>query len=405
MPEDGEPDRSVGLALRRAREARGLSRAALGGLVGRSAEWVKAIESGRLQPPRLPMLAQLARVLRVSDLSALTGSPVAASVALETIGHAATPAVEKALLTYPTRRDAKPVMVDVLEERVRDAWRARHASPQHRTTIGALLPALITDAQYTAHVEEGDERRRAQAVLAEVYGLAQFFLAYQPSARLVWLVADRAMTSGQRADHPMALATGAWALAQVLRESGELDRATEVVADATDGIGGHLASTEGLGMYGSLTFDLGMTAATRGEYGTAWRHWDTASDVASRLGPDYYHRMTSFSQVVLDVHAVTLDVELARYGDAIRRAESFDPAIIPSRPRRARHLIEVARAYHGARQKVGALHLLRKAYDVAPETIRYNVYAREITSNLVRSGGSSVREDARDLAAKLDLVR
>jgi hypothetical protein len=41
----------------------GMSRPVLGGLVGRSAEWVKAVETGRLQVPRLPMLLQIARAL------------------------------------------------------------------------------------------------------------------------------------------------------------------------------------------------------------------------------------------------------------------------------------------------------------------------------------------------------
>lgn len=32
--------------------------------MGRSAEWVKAVETGRLQVPRLPMLLRIARVGR-----------------------------------------------------------------------------------------------------------------------------------------------------------------------------------------------------------------------------------------------------------------------------------------------------------------------------------------------------
>jgi transcriptional regulator with XRE-family HTH domain len=55
------------------RERAGKSRAVLGGLVGRSAEWVKALETGRLLTPRLPMLIRLAEVLGIDDLSALTG--------------------------------------------------------------------------------------------------------------------------------------------------------------------------------------------------------------------------------------------------------------------------------------------------------------------------------------------
>lgn len=61
---------SIGERIQLHRERSGKSREVLGGLVGRSAEWVKAVERGRLLPPRPPMLETIAAVLRVplSDL-------------------------------------------------------------------------------------------------------------------------------------------------------------------------------------------------------------------------------------------------------------------------------------------------------------------------------------------------
>lgn len=64
---------SFGKRVQHYRTRAGQTRAVLGGLVGRSAEWVKAIENGRLGVPRLPLLLRLAEVLRVDDLSELTG--------------------------------------------------------------------------------------------------------------------------------------------------------------------------------------------------------------------------------------------------------------------------------------------------------------------------------------------
>lgn len=74
MRESDVPEpRMFGQRVRRVRERRGLTRAVVGGLVGRSAEWVKAVENGRLQMPRLPLLLRLADVLGVQDLAELTG--------------------------------------------------------------------------------------------------------------------------------------------------------------------------------------------------------------------------------------------------------------------------------------------------------------------------------------------
>ncbi|MGH3589332.1 MAG: helix-turn-helix domain-containing protein [Pseudonocardia sp.] len=65
---------SVGERIGRERERGGLSRAVLGHLVGRSAEWVKAVENGRLHTPRLPMLIEIAGALGLDDVATLTGN-------------------------------------------------------------------------------------------------------------------------------------------------------------------------------------------------------------------------------------------------------------------------------------------------------------------------------------------
>ena len=49
--DDDTTGRTVGQRIRHHRERAGMSRPVLGGLVGRSAEWVKAVESGRLLAP------------------------------------------------------------------------------------------------------------------------------------------------------------------------------------------------------------------------------------------------------------------------------------------------------------------------------------------------------------------
>ena len=63
---------------------------------------------------------------------------------------------------------------------------------------------------------------------------------------------------------------------------------------------------------------------------------------ARRLPKHYYQPQTSFSRVVMGAHAVTVAVELQKSGEPVRQAERLDAAAIPSRPRRARHLIETA---------------------------------------------------------------
>jgi len=138
------------------------------------------------------------------------------------------------------------------------------------------------------------------------------------------------------------------------------------------------ASDDVLAIAGALTFEAGYTAARRGETGTAWRYWDRARAVADRLPDDYYHPVTSFSRAIMGAHAVTVAVELHQGGESVRQAAGADAATIPSRPRRARHRIEEARGYQLDGQPDVALATLNQAYEAAPETIRYNGYAKRI---------------------------
>ncbi len=73
----------------------------------------------------------------------------------------------------------------------------------------------------------------AQGVLAEVYCLAQFFLAYQPDSAMLWRVAERGMVAAQESEDPHAIAVSAWLLAEAHRDSGQhhLDAADHLTTE------------------------------------------------------------------------------------------------------------------------------------------------------------------------------
>src|SRR5581483_2160173 len=404
MSNDTIPDvpASFGERLRYLRTRRGLTRDVLGGLVGRSAEWVKAVETGRLQQPKLPMLLQLAEALRVRDLAELTGDTSEPLRLFTGPGHPALPAVRDAVNAI-SFGDGPAEPVAVLQARLDAAWRARRASPDHRTVIGGLLPALIRDCQRAVRFYEGDEGRRARAVMAGTWNLAQFFLAYQPDAALLWRVAERSVAAAQESDDSRAIGGAVWLLAQAHRDSGEFEAAAEVNRQALELLAPRLdgAPDEVAGIYGALLFEAAYTAARAGERGTAWGFWDQADAVAQRLPSGFYDPMTSFSRVIMGAHAVTVAVEARQGGEGLRQARRSAALAIPSQPRRGRHLIEVARAYHNAGDKAAALGTLDTAYRTAPETIRYNGYARSIVAELTAAGPARLRREAAALGERI----
>ncbi|GGQ72157.1 XRE family transcriptional regulator [Couchioplanes azureus] len=319
--------------------------------------------------------------------------------------HPALPAIRHALNQWPALGHEPPPPLEHIEARLTMAWRARHASPDHRTVIGSLLPDLIRDTQLAARTYSGDDRRRAQAQLADVLGLAQMFLAYQPAADLLWRVVDRALLVAQESGDPLALAQASWFAIEAHRDAGDWDTAQSVNQDVLAALDPHLAdaSEDLLAMYGALHAAAAFTAARTGRAGVAWRSWDEADRVVRRFHDGYYQRATSFSKPVMIAHAVTLEVELHKGDNAVRMATTAQADAIPSRPRRARHLIEVARGHHLNREHTEALGLLSRAYDAAPETIRYNAFARHMVSDIL-AGPAVLRRRATDLAVKIGLA-
>ena len=397
---------SPGRRIKLWRERRGMTREVLGGLVGKSASWVKAVETGRLQPPRLPTLLRIAEVLHVRNLADLTGDQSMPLRMFTGPGHAALPQVRAAINDYMLSFDGQPPRPAHLRARLAKSWAARHSAPDHRTVLGGILPDLLRDAQYLARTTQGPERREANAILAEAYNLAQFYLAYQPAADLLWRVAERAMLTAQESEDPETIAGAAWLLAQAHRDAGDWDAADQVNLDALRLVE-PLATGTGTGlaaMTGALHFEAAYTAARAGRSGDAWRYWDKAKNIADQLPPGYYHPMTSFSRVIMGVHAVTVDVELRKGGESVMLARRVHPELIPSQPRRGRHLIEVARAYHLDNDMNSALHTLEDAYIAAPETIRYNGYARRIVLELLDEGTAPLRRRAELLAGKVGLL-
>ncbi|MFC4068282.1 helix-turn-helix domain-containing protein [Actinoplanes subglobosus] len=395
-------DLTFGTRLRALRERAGKSRPVLAGLVGRSPDWVKALESGRLLPPRLQMMVALAEALDLRDLSELTGShalPVAGAGKAPVSG---TEAVASALLR-PTTQARPPLPVAELVGRVDMAWRVWHGSANERTAIAGVLPELVADARATVAGQSGAEQRRARVELARTYHLVQLLNAYQPSEQLSWLSADRAFTAAQEADDPVALAIAAWYYAHLYRSSGQTDLAVDVLTDALDLLPrDDNAEPDTHAVWGQLHLGLSLAHAKAGRSGKAWHHWDITSGVARSLGEGYHHPWLMYGTAAVDIYRVTIETDLARFGEAEAAARKVTLAGLPSHTRRAFFLIEQARQRRAQQDDVGVLWHLSKALRESHDTTKHHPVARAAVAELVTRPGV-VGEDARELALVIGL--
>ena len=393
-----QAESSFGARLRHLRERTGKSRAVLGGLVGRSEGWVKALENGRLNMPRLPMLLRLAEVLGLDDLAELTGGLSMPVSSLTKASHDQTPRVADAMLAAPVAADREPDLAGLVR-RTDEAWHRWVHLPEQKSSVAVVLPCLLTEARAAARALEGTDRRRARAELARVYSLAQCFFAWQPRGELVWVAADRAMGAAQDADDPLAIAAAAWYYGEVYRAYGHPEQA-KVTALECAALLDPAAGTEQRARWGHLQMCAALSDAESGSAGDAWRHWDRASAVADALGPNYYHRWLRFGRADVDGFALRMDVRLVRPGQALRRADALDLSAQPGPGKRALRLLDIAGAHNLRNERAGVIYMIRRAHQESAETVKFDLPARAMLVDLSQRR-SSVRHDARELAMTL----
>lgn len=398
--------KAIGERIQIIRERRGKTRPVVAGLVGRSPEWLKAVEKGRLLPPRWEKLVQLADVIGVQDLSELTGEkPPTAVVARGT--HEVVPtmreAIEETALAVSVEPRPNP---SELHQRTSDAWALWHRSATPRKSVGAVLPQIIRDGRRATRVLDGTERRQAHAALSAAYALAEQVLAWVSDPALLWLSADRCMASAEQADEPVVLAGAAWVVGNVWRATGREEDAYCLVTDAAGLLEPHLGGDVDAvrALWGSCRLHAAITAARIGREGDALWNLDQAQDMAARLPVDYVHPWTLFGQANTDITGVSVQVDLRKSGRAIDAADQINPDSVPSVDRRARLWLETARAYHQRKDNTATLHVLQRATSLSAESMRCHPLSRGIAGELVTSGGRMVQSEARDLARQLDVI-
>lgn len=383
----------------------GKTRAVVGGLVGRSAEWVKSLETGKIGMPRLPMLIRIAEILNIEDLADLTGEQRMSRVSYTKHAHDALDAMREALASYPIPGPGdRPVPADILTGRVQRAWQAWHTSRWERSAVADQLPALLTDARTATRLLDGGDRRQASRQLAQVYHIAQLYASHQPAPELVYMTGDRAMHAAQDADDPVAMAGAAWYLNHVWRDAGEAAEARVELARDVVGMLRPAASEQDRALFALMHLAIALSHAKIGQDGDAWHHHDLADEAARSLGGGYAHPWLMIGPGMVEHYAVTIHLDLQKPGLAVQAANRIDPAAIPSRTRQSRYLVEVARAHHREGDPLAAVHLMQKADRLSGDTFAFSMFARSIVADLLPDPPAAVADEVRELARTLRLI-
>jgi transcriptional regulator with XRE-family HTH domain len=398
--------RVIGERIQNIRTRTGRTRAVIAGLVGRSEDWLRDVEKGRLQhPPGLEMLLKIGQALGVRDLTEITGEHQLLVGISGRAGHPVVPAIREAIEGVDLRPVPSPIDTNELAARVERAWRLWHTSKTPRADAGAMLPELITDGRRALRTLEGQERRDAAAALSGAYALAQQVLAWVADAPLLWLAADRCMAAAEIADDPVTLASASWVLGNVWRSTGREEDAYRLASDAVALLEPHLDGNEDAqAMWGACQLHRAITAARIGREGDALRGIDQAMTMARAMPEGSAHPWTLFGVANTDISAVSVQVDLRKSGGALDVANAIDPDAVPSVDRRARLWLELSRAYAQQRDWIGSLGALRTGTGISEESMRSHPLARSLASELVTHGGRLNERESRALASRLGVT-
>jgi transcriptional regulator with XRE-family HTH domain len=391
---------ALGRKIAAERHRRGLSQPELARMIDRSVAWVSQVERGVRKVDRMSVLETLAAALEVPLAELAAEAPVVAAVAEEPPGAADLRLVLSGVHSLRAMLNGRhSPAVSTLRAKARRAWELTHAG--HYTELTALLRGLVPDLETAARALPENQRPEAFELLATTYQACSAALAKLGEPEAAWIAADRAMAAAERAGNPMLVAAGAFRLVFVFLAARHYDQAEETACTAADALR-QLADDgdpQAMSLRGGLTLQRAVIAARVNDPDAAYGHLERASQIAGRLGEGRNDYDTEFGPANVGLYEIAVAVELGDAGRALRAAATVDTTGL-SAERRARMLIDVARAHAQRRQVREAVAALREAEEVTPEQVRSHDLLRQLVSDLLTMQDPPASE-LRDLAGRL----
>lgn len=378
------PDYQVALGRKIAeqRKRRGLSQPELARMVGRSVAWVSQVERGVRKVDRMSVLETLATALDMPLSELAAEAPVVAAVNEESPGASGLRLVLSGTWSLRAMLDGHDVpSPDAMRAKIGRAWSLTHEG--RYSELADLLRGLVPELESGARAVPDAQRPPLFELLATAYQACSAALAKLGEPEAAWIAADRGMAAAERAGNPLLVAAGAFRLVIVFLGARYYRQAAEVCGTAADAMR-HMAEggpPEALAMWGALTLQRAVTAAHLGDAAAAYGFLDRARPAAERLGPGRNDYNTEFGPANLALYEIAVAVELGDAGRALRAADAVDVSGL-SAERRARMLIDVARA-HAQRRQVGeAVAALRRAEKLTPEQVHAHALVRQVVADL-----------------------
>jgi transcriptional regulator with XRE-family HTH domain len=374
---------ALGRKIAAERRRRGLSQPELARLLGRSVAWVSQVERGVRKVDRMSVLQTVATALDVPLAELAAEAPVVAAVTEEPPGAAGLRLVLSGAYALRAMLDGRrPPTLSTLRARSRKAWGLTHAGQY--TDLADLLRGLVPDLETAARALPEAQRAEVFELMAATYQACSAALAKLGEPEAAWIAADRAMAAAERAGNPLLVAAGAFRLVHVFIAARHFDQAEETARTAADALRSRAdeGDPQAISLWGGLTLQRAVIASRVNDPDAAYAHLERAAQVAARLGEGRNDYNTEFGPANVSLHEISVAVELGDAGRALRAAATVDTSGL-SAERRARALIDIARAHAQRRQVSDAVAVLREAEDISPELVGGHEQTRQVVSDLL----------------------
>jgi tetratricopeptide (TPR) repeat protein len=286
---------------------------------------------------------------------------------------------------------------------VMEAWNLVHDASYAR--LGEMLPPLLRRAETRARAEAESQRRATYALVSDLYQLLAAALAKLGEPDMGWLAADRAVRAAEMAENPPFVSAALYRMAHVFLSNRQLERSRTVAASGIRILEPMRkdAPPEIWSLWGALHLVTAIVAVRQDDSRLALDAMRKAEMAAERVKVDRNDFHTEFGPTNVALHAVAVAVELGDAGEALRRAQAVDASHL-SRERRARFLLDVARAHGQRRQSAEALRALLEAEALTPEQVASHVLVRELIRDLLRREGGRVSPELQGLARRTGIL-
>ncbi|MHC5903855.1 helix-turn-helix domain-containing protein [Streptomyces sp. S6] len=378
----------LGDRLKRLRRLADLSQRGLSESSGVSLDVIARLEQKRKHSARLPTLHALARGLGV-ELTTILGDPPGAPSSgdadppqLVALRRAIAPPLFSPL---PEPSDVERLSLPLLRREISDGWTLYHNAKFD--ILMKVLPGIVNDARFAAHVGSADDRAAGQAALGKSLQLAGHLAIRLGKTDLALSALERAMNAAADSSDPLLSSMISNSVAWNYQRQNRLSDAGNLALHAADSIEKESEKgADGLKVWGGLIMSAATSFARSGDYDTANDMMTKAEDATKRL-KDFpistNGKMVSvFSRSSVRIERVRLAVQHEKPAEALSLAKSMRLSKDTPSSWRTWLLLDVARAHTDLENPEGAVKALESLRKVAPEWMRHHTLAVAIVTDL-----------------------